>query len=212
MDEFPNPYSGNPFTAPQTGPGQIPQGPQGPPGPNSDPDAIRLYYLKHEASLQSMALLYMVGGLISLLLGAFLFYLVVSYNGADGREIPAQVDEALVQTRLIPILLVVLGLAQLVIGWWLRILHPSSKWPATALSAIGLMGFPMGTLINGAILYLIHCKKGQVVLSEEYQEIRAVTPHIRYRTPVVLRILGWLLVVVVLLVVFAVVVPLLQNM
>jgi uncharacterized BrkB/YihY/UPF0761 family membrane protein len=54
----------------------------------------------------------------------------------------------------------------------------------TILSIIGLVGIPVGTLINGWILYLIHCKKGQTILSPGYQDIIAATPHVKYRRSV----------------------------
>jgi hypothetical protein len=46
------------------------------------------------------------------------------------------------------------------------------------LSGIGLLGFPIGTLINGYILYLFLSKKGRTVFAPEYQEVIEATPHV----------------------------------
>jgi hypothetical protein len=50
------------------------------------------------------------------------------------------------------------------------------------LAAIGLLGVPFGTLINGYILYLLLSHKGQRIFAADYPEIVAATPHIKYRT------------------------------
>ena len=50
------------------------------------------------------------------------------------------------------------------------------------LAAIGLIGFPVGTLISAYILYLLGCQKGVQVFSDEYAEVIAATPHIKYRS------------------------------
>jgi hypothetical protein len=74
------------------------------------------------------------------------------------------------------------------------------KWariPTGILSGLGLLGFPLGTLINGYILYLIFSQKGKTVFSEEYQAVIEQTPHIKYRT----SILVWILLGLVLLVI-----------
>jgi hypothetical protein len=57
------------------------------------------------------------------------------------------------------------------------------------LSGVGLLGFPVGTLINGYILFLLFGRKGKTVFSEEYQVVIEQTPHIKYRTPLVVWIL-----------------------
>lgn len=64
---------------------------------------------------------------------------------------------------------------------------------------IGLSSIPVGTLINGYILFLIFGKKGKLVFSERYQEIIAATPHIKHRTSkAVWIVLGIVLAVIVL--------------
>ena len=67
------------------------------------------------------------------------------------------------------------------------------------MAAIGLLGFPVGTLINAYILYLLLSKKGALILSPAYAEIRRATPHIRYRMPV----WNWIVIAIVVLAVVA---------
>lgn len=52
------------------------------------------------------------------------------------------------------------------------------------LACIGLLGIPVGTLINAYILWLLFSKKGKRVFSVDYQRIIAETPHIKFRTPI----------------------------
>ena len=59
------------------------------------------------------------------------------------------------------------------------------KIPVGLLGGLGLLNYPIGTVINSAILYIIFCKKGRTVLSKEYEEIIAATPDVRYKTSVV---------------------------
>lgn len=89
-------------------------------------------------------------------------------------------------------------------GRWLR--PRSTAWrklkswariPTAILSGIGLLGFPVGTLINGYILYLVFSRKGVTVFSDDYKRVIAETPHIKYRTSIVVWIiLGWLVALI----------------
>jgi len=60
---------------------------------------------------------------------------------------------------VITVLLVVLGVGQLLAGWGVRALRSWGRTVGCVLSAIGLLGFPIGTLINGYILYLLPRRK-----------------------------------------------------
>ncbi|RYD47808.1 MAG: hypothetical protein EOP83_27455 [Verrucomicrobiaceae bacterium] len=91
---------------------------------------------------------------------------------------------------------VVIGAAQLFAGWGLRKLRPWAKIPAAILAGISLLSIPVGTVIGGYILYLLFSAKGRMVLSPEYADIIAQTPHLRYRTP---RWIWILLIVIILL-------------
>jgi hypothetical protein len=47
---------------------------------------------------------------------------------------------------------------------------------------LGLCAVPVGTLINGYILYLVASEKGATVMTEQYRQIVEQTPHIIYKT------------------------------
>jgi hypothetical protein len=64
------------------------------------------------------------------------------------------------------------------------------------LSCIGLLGFPLGTLINIYILVKILGQQGQFVLTPEYQRIIAATPHVKQKTSIVVWVLLILLLVI----------------
>ena len=77
----------------------------------------------------------------------------------------------------------------------LRQLRSWARIVSGVLSGIGLLGFPLGTLLNGYILYLLFSKKGTMVFSDEYKRVIELTPGIKYRTSIVVWIfLGLLLV------------------
>jgi uncharacterized membrane protein len=80
-------------------------------------------------------------------------------------------------------------------GSALRALSSKVRHVAGVFAGLGLLGFPVGTLINGYILYLLYSKKGKMVFSEEYQAIRLATPHVKYKTSVVV----WVLLIIILL-------------
>ena len=62
------------------------------------------------------------------------------------------------------------------------------------LSGLGLLNFPVGTLINAYILYLFLSKKGRMVFSAEYKDIIAATPDVKYRTSILVWIFLGILV------------------
>jgi hypothetical protein len=93
--------------------------------------------------------------------------------------------------------LLTVGGLQLWVGLGLRKLRPWTRIAAGILSGIGLIAFPLGTLINGYILYLLFSKKGSTVFSADYQRVIADTPHIKYRTSILVWIVLGLLVLVV---------------
>jgi hypothetical protein len=84
-----------------------------------------------------------------------------------------------------------------VCGYGLRRLRRWVRLPVGIFAGLGLLGFPLGTLINGYILYLIFSQKGRTVLSEEYQAVIAATPEIRYRT----SLASWIVLIVLILLV-----------
>lgn len=146
-------------------------------------EAVRQTYLKHEASIQSVGILYYLGAVMSPLAGI---------AGLVSTEQPG-----LERTAICAVLLV-LGVIYFKVGRWLRVLDPKAKTPTTLLSVLGLFAFPIGTLINAYILSLIHSEKGKMVFSPEYRSVIEATPEIQYKTSVIVWIaLGLLALLIV---------------
>ena len=74
------------------------------------------------------------------------------------------------------------------VGRGLRQLKPNAKTPTIVLSILGLFNLGLGTLINAYVLYLVLSKKGKLIFSGEYQDIVAATPHIKYKTSIIIWI------------------------
>jgi len=133
----------------------------------SGKEAIRREHLNHEASIRAVGLLYYLGGVL---------VVVAAFAG------PASAEPAFALGLL------VVGVAQVVGGWAVRAFLPWGRNLGCVLSVIGLFGFPIGTVINGYILYLFLSKKGRTVFTPEYQEVIASTPEIKYRTSIIVWI------------------------
>lgn len=175
MSQSENPYTEeyNPFQAPEN-----PSDPAGLGGTQAE--AIRNAHLSHEASVKSVGALYMIGGVLCLAAsGLFLFV-----RQGPGTEIGGM---------FMFILLPVIGIVQFATAFGLRGLQGWARIPTGLFSGLGLLSFPVGTLINGYILYLIFSAKGSMVFSEDYREIMAQTPHIKYRTSIIVKIVLFLL-------------------
>lgn len=153
----------------------------------SEAETTRRAYLGHEAAIKSVGALYYLGAAISLL-------------GAVLAPMPAKEREASI---VIGLVLAALAVAYVVVGWGVRRLKPWSRIAASVVAVPGLLGFPIGTIISGYILYLMLSKKGRRVYSAEYQGVIAATPQIRYRS----TILIWFFLILILLVVIALGVP-----
>ena len=81
----------------------------------------------------------------------------------------------------------------------LRKLKPNVRIPAIILSALGLFAIPVGTIIAIYMLYLLGSAKGRTVFSEEYAQVIAATPHIKYRSSIIVRIFLWLILALIIL-------------
>lgn len=138
---------------------------------------MRERHIAHETSVKSIGTLYyFVTGVM--IIGAVAGILSTGHFGIRGLIVTA----------------VVAGLSALLLwlGRGIKQLKSWAKVPAGVLSGIGLIGFPVWTLINGYILYLLFSEKGAVVFSEEYKQIIADTPGIKSRTPMVV----WIILIV----------------
>ena len=161
----------NPYAAPAARVDDVPA--------NAEAEAIRREHINTEASLKAVGFLYYLGGVLVLVAG------IVSLGGRPtGDDNPA----------VIGALLIALSVAQAFAGYGVRALLRWGRVLGCILSAIGLLGFPFGTLINGYILYLFLSKKGRTVFSPEYKDVIASTPHVKYRTSIIVWIFLALLV------------------
>jgi hypothetical protein len=141
-------------------------------------EAIRREHINHEASIKAVGFLYYIGGVAVTVAG-------IANLAGDAPGVG--------------VFLLVIGVGQLVAGWGVRALRQWGRVLGCILSGIGLFGFPIGTLINAYILYLFLAKKGRTVFTPEYQEVIEATPHVKYRTSIVVWICLALLVGLILL-------------
>lgn len=176
--------AGNPYAAP------MPQNELSDAG--GDVERIRKENLKHEASIQGMGTLYVLGGIFSVL--ASILYLALGIGALAGA---AGTPEGIIGGAILLVIgLVVgaLGAAQFWTGLGLRKIKPAARIPGIIFACIGLLGFPIGTLISGYFLYLLVSQKGTFIFTPEYASVMQQTPHIKYRTSIIVWIfLGLLL-------------------
>jgi hypothetical protein len=140
-------------------------------------ERIRREYLRHEASVQSIGVLYYLGG------GVLSLY-------ALGLGVVAAVEPgAGLKALLLAGVCCLMAAPLLVVGRGLRTLRPWVRLPVAILSIAGLAALPVGTLVSVYILYLVFGKKGAFIFSPEYDVVLRQTPHIKYRTSALLWIL-----------------------
>ncbi len=148
-------------------------------------EQLRKKYIQHEASVKSIGGLYLIGAFFCVIAG------LMSVFSGDGAE--------LITSLMILVFAFLYGW----LGISVRKLKPGSKIPVGILSGIGLLGFPIGTIINAYILYLVFSAKGKMVFSDEYQEAIAATPHVKHKTSIILKVFLLLLLLVFAFAIFA---------
>lgn len=160
-----------------------------PMGSSSDVET-RNKYLSHEASIQGIGALYLLGAVFVVIIGVVLIGLGIA--GVAGGQGDATAG------FIFGLIYLPLGLLQFWVGRGLRVLNPKVRVVAIIFSVIGLIGVPIGTIISAYFLYLLASKKGQFVFSDEYAQVRAATPEIKYRTSWV--VWGFLIALILLIV------------
>ncbi len=135
---------------------------------------IRRQHLAHEATVRSIGSLYLLGGL---LLGIAAL-VILPQAARDARMFGAGIVYAATALLCLPL---AFGLRRR--SRWVRV-------PVGLLSGVGVLLFPIGTLVNGYVLYVLFSRKGRVVFSPEYEEVVAQTPDVSYRTPLGLVVLA----------------------
>ena len=108
-------------------------------------EMIRREHINHEASVMSVGVLYYFGAVIGFVISCFAFATGIS----EGR----------VETILWSSFLIVLCVAQGVTAWGLRRLLGWARIPTIVISGIGLLGFPLGTLVNGYKIGRASCRE-----------------------------------------------------
>lgn len=77
-----------------------------------------------------------------------------------------------------------LALLQFFTGLGLWRLESWARWIAAVLIAVGLLEFPMGTLICGIFLYILLNKQCAMVFSDEYKRVIEATPQMSCDTSI----------------------------
>ena len=157
-------------------------------GATSEAEAVRREHIKHEASVRSIGTLYYIGGAFSIL-GAVAL-LIVGFGARDEPSMPMGF------LTVFFVLYAALGVLAIFVARGIRQLRSWARTAATVLSIIGLLGIPVGTIINGYFLYLLHSAKGKRIFAPDYAAIVAATPFVKYRTSIVVWIVLGLLVLV----------------
>jgi hypothetical protein len=168
----------------------------------ADAERIRREHINIEASVKAIGRLYVLAGVLTLAAGVVLALAVIlgDRTATGSTAILAALPSTLA--------LVCVGVLQGATGYGLHQLRPWARVIGTILSVIGLIGFPVGTIIGAYVLYIVWCKKGQMVFTEEYRRIIAATPHVKYKTSIVV----WILLGLVLtLVALAFVMPIVRS-
>ena len=109
-------------------------------------EQIRRELIKHETSIKSVGFLYLFGATFMVIFAISL--IAISLLGTGEPSVGLGLG--------IVAFYGVLAALSIYLGIGLRKLSPKIRTGVTILSVIGLLGFPLGTLINAYILYLLH--------------------------------------------------------
>jgi hypothetical protein len=142
----------------------------------TEAEAIRKKYISHEASLQSIGFIYWLGCFAMVIGTLGLIGAISSQRGGFRFEFAVGL--------LYPVFAVVFGW----LGRGFHKLDPRVRIPGGVFCGLGLLAFPLGTLINAYFLYLICSAKSTIVFSPAYKEIIRQTPHVKCRTSLVMWI------------------------
>lgn len=179
-------YSTNPYAAPTSSGYDVPIA-------ESGSETIRKMHIGHEASIKSFGCLYALGAIFLVLAG-----IVVIIAGIGQIVSPNPNQPATTGLLLLALSAVYLGLgiAQGFVAWGLRKLNQVGRIGGTFFGAIGLLGIPIGTLISAYLLYLLWSEKGNTVFSPRYKRVIRATPHIKYKTSIIVWIFLGVIVIV----------------
>jgi hypothetical protein len=188
---------------------------------DTEAEIIRRAHIGHEASIKSIGLLNYLGavfgGIATVCLVLIGLGLVpMSQRAADPNAPPPEAMRIVfLGIALVYLVLTVLNAAM---GYGLRHLQVWARWTTVVFTVlgliytllvsavaaltnpiVGLISLLFGSLIPGYILYLMVSAKGGVVFSPEYKLVIAKTPHVKYKTSLIVKIFVGLLLFVFLL-------------
>jgi hypothetical protein len=176
-----NPYAPTSATIPETGEGD---------------EATRKKYLSHEASIKSIGVLYLLGSILGFL-GTVVYLVLGLANVIMPSRNPAESLGLGIFLLAFAVFAGAFSTFQFILARGLRRLTPWCRIAGIVVSCLGLLGFPIGTLISAYFLYLLGSQKGVYVFSPEYARVIAATPHIKYKTSIIVWIfLGILMFVI----------------
>ena len=138
--------------------------------------STREKFLRHESALRSVAFFYY---LASIPTGVFAVTFMMMMTGT---HLPGRLTSFIALFgvfMLVTIVLLATARGMRTLKLWIRL-------PVGLISGVGLLVFPLGTLANAYILYLVFSRKGRMVLSAPYGEVIENTPEIKPRTPVLM--------------------------
>lgn len=135
-------------------------------------ELVRREHIVHESSIKSLGCLHLgCGGLFLL---TALVGLVGVVSAVSGR------GPGIVEIGIVVGLYGGIGSMLLISGYGLRTLKPWARVFSSVLCGIGLLGFPIGTLVNAYCLWLLLSAKGSTILGPEYRYVVTATPHVKY--------------------------------
>lgn len=171
----------NPYAAPQSEVLQI----------DTEDEVIRRKHIETEAALKSVGFLYYFGA----------FFMI--FAGVMGlRGIPLQGMEG-ASPVVVGAILLILGVGQGIAAYGIRRLKSWSRIPTAIFATIGLLGFPIGTLISIYVLVKLSSAQGKFVMTPEYHRIMAATPHVKRKSGILKLFVIVLLIIIVIGIVVA---------
>ena len=144
-------------------------------------EAIRHEYLKREHSIKSIGSLFVV---FSLVLGVAVISLAGPLISSFQRGANSSRGLAVAIATLVLLGFLITG--QLLVGIGIRRLKPWSRIPAIVISVLWMFHFPIGTVLNVIFLVTLLGKRNRFVFTPEYRRIIEATPHIKYRSSILL--------------------------
>jgi hypothetical protein len=143
---------------------------------SADAESIRQQYLRTETNLKSIATVYIVFGSMGTLV-LLVLVLAAIWTLVTPNSLLLGIMEWLIVMSLGAVYPV-----GLLAGLALRRFRRWGRYTAVALACLGLLGFPIGTIVSVLFLYLLLNQKANFVFSDEYQAIIRQTPHLESRT------------------------------